>query len=149
MIHIFCLECFSLRWKINRFFFKLFKHCYGVRNNVWKFQVYTIKIVPVAHLKFMHHRIIMSRAFVTRIISDNMLMNLCEIGLFHIVWGVSKGTCDNYHKILWKYCFMFKIYLYIYTFWGIWGGGMYMVHHTFFLYYSKKKNEKYKSMTYT
>ena len=30
------------------------------------------------------------------IISDNKLMNLCEIGLFHIVFGVSKGTCDNY-----------------------------------------------------
>ena len=27
-------------------------------------------------------------------------MNLCEIGLFHIVWGVSKGTCDNYHAIM-------------------------------------------------
>ena len=23
-------------------------------------------------------------------------MNLCEIGLFHIVWGVSKGAHDNY-----------------------------------------------------
>ena len=29
-------------------------------------------------------------------------MNLCEIGLFHIVWDVSKGTCDNYHEIWWK-----------------------------------------------
>ena len=36
-------------------------------------------------------------------------MNLCEIGLFHIVWGVSKGMHDNYHEILWKYCFMSKI----------------------------------------
>ena len=26
-------------------------------------------------------------------------MNLCEIGLFHIVCGVSKGTRDNYHEI--------------------------------------------------
>ena len=39
-------------------------------------------------------------AFVKRITSDNKLMNLCEIGLFHIVWGVSKGTHDNYHEIL-------------------------------------------------
>ena len=29
-------------------------------------------------------------------------MNLCEIMVFHIVWGLSRGTCDNYHKILWK-----------------------------------------------
>ena len=29
------------------------------------------------------------------ITSDNKLMNLCEIGLFHVVWGVSKVTCDN------------------------------------------------------
>ena len=39
-------------------------------------------------------------------------MNLCEIGLFHVVWG-SKGTRDNYHEILWKYCFGTKIYQYI------------------------------------
>ena len=26
-------------------------------------------------------------------------MNLYEIGLFHIVWGVSKPTSDNYHQI--------------------------------------------------
>ena len=32
--------------------------------------------------------------------SDNKLMNLYEIGLFHIVRGVSKGTRDNYNVIL-------------------------------------------------
>ena len=30
---------------------------------------------------------------------DNKQMNLCEIGLFHIVLGVSKGTHDNYYEI--------------------------------------------------
>ena len=33
------------------------KNCYGARNNVWKFQVSTLKIVPVVrmHLKFFRH----------------------------------------------------------------------------------------------
>ena len=35
-------------------------------------------------------------------ISDNKLMNLYEVCLFHIVRGVSKGTRDNYHEIWWK-----------------------------------------------
>ena len=26
----------------------------------------------------------------------------CYVGLFHVVWGVSKATCDNYHGIWWK-----------------------------------------------
>ena len=33
------------------------------------------------------------------ITSDNKLMNLREILLFHIVYGVSKGTRDNYREI--------------------------------------------------
>ena len=40
-------------------------------------------------------------------------MNLCEIGLCHILWDVSKGTCDNYHEILRKLCFWTEIYQYI------------------------------------
>ena len=58
-------------------------------------------------------------------------MNLCEIGLFHIVWGISKGTRDNYHEIWWKKCFVQNIWISGDT------GGMYMVHRTFFVYYSK------------
>ena len=30
---------------------------------------------------------------------SNKLMNLCEIGLFHIVRGVSEGARDNYHEM--------------------------------------------------
>ena len=56
-------------------------------------------------------------AFVKGITSDNNLINLCEIGLFHIVWGVSKGTCDNYHVIWWK-CYRTKVYQYVYTNFG-------------------------------
>ena len=41
----------------------------------------------------------MTQAFIKGVISDNKLMNLGEIGLFHIVFGVSKGTRDNYHDI--------------------------------------------------
>ena len=40
--------------------------------------------------------------FVKGVTSNKKLMNLCEIGLFHEVWGVSKGTHDNYHEIWWK-----------------------------------------------
>ena len=57
------------------------------------------------HLKFMHHPHNDDSAIVKGITSDNKLMNLCVIGLFHVVWGVSKGTCDNCHKI-WKKCFV-------------------------------------------
>ena len=38
-------------------------------------------------------------------------MNLCEIGLFHIVFGVSKGTRDHYHEIGED----ILIYIYIYV----------------------------------
>ena len=62
-------------------------------------------------------------------------MNPCEIWLFHIVWGVSKGTRDNYHEIWWKQCFMSKIYRYIWILGGT--RGMYIFHRTFFVYYSK------------
>ena len=52
------------------------------------------------HLKFMRYRIIMTQCFCKGgITSDNKLMNLCEIGLFHIVFGVSTGSHDNYHEI--------------------------------------------------
>ena len=69
------------------------------------------------HLKFMRHVIAewWLRAFVKGTTSDNKPMNICEIGLFHIVWGVSKGTCDNYHEFWWKWCFMSKIYRYIWV----------------------------------
>ena len=64
-------------------------------------------------------------------------MNLCEIGLFHIVWGVSKGTRDNNHEIWWK-CFMSKIYQYIWISGGM-GGQTYSTIHFFFII---KKNGK-------
>ena len=79
-------------------------------------------------------------AFVKGITSDNKLMNLCEIGLFHIVWGVSKSTRDNYNEISWKYCFGTKIYQYIWISWGSEGdvhGPPYIV-----LFIIKKKTEK-------
>ena len=63
------------------------------------------------HLKFIHHQHNDDSAFVKCITSDNKLMNLCEMWLFHRVWGVSKGTRHNYHKIWWKYCFGTKIVL--------------------------------------
>ena len=77
-------------------------------------------------------------------------MILCEIGLFHIVWSVSKGTHDNYHEIWWK-CFRSKIYQYIWIskYINIYVQiPPYIFHRTFFVYYSKKRI-KYKSMTYT
>ena len=57
-------------------------------------------------------------------------MNLCEIGLFYIVWGVSKGTRDNYNAIWWKKCFM-----------G--GGRRYMVHlHFLFIIHKNAKSTR-------
>ena len=50
----------------------------------------------------LYHQLLWLSSFVRGITSDNKLMNLCEIGLFHIVWGVSKGTRDNYHESWWK-----------------------------------------------
>ena len=47
-------------------------------------------------------------------------MNLCEIGLFHIVWGVSKATRDNYHEIWWNF-FRTKMYRYIWILRGTGG----------------------------
>ena len=38
-------------------------------------------------------------------------MNLRELGIFHIVWGVSKGTRGNYHEIC-----------------GVWVGGLHGPH---------------------
>ena len=32
------------------FFLIVIKNCYGIRNHVWKFQISTMKIVPVAHI---------------------------------------------------------------------------------------------------
>ena len=61
--------------------------------------------------------------------SDNMPMSLCEIGLFHIVCGVSKGTSDNYHEIGENNVLGQNILTYI-NFGGSWEG--YKVHLTFF-----------------
>ena len=44
-------------------------------------------------------------------------MNLCEIGLFAVVWGVSKVSWDNYHEIWWK-CFLSKIHKFRGVQWG-------------------------------
>ena len=53
------------------------------------------------HLKLMlhPHNGDSELAFVQGITFDDKLMNLCEIWLFHVVLGVSKGTRDNYHEI--------------------------------------------------
>ena len=46
------------------FFLIVFKNCYGIGNNVWKFQVSTMKIVPVAHIwSLCIIRIIMTQRF--------------------------------------------------------------------------------------
>ena len=52
-------------------------------------------------------------------------MNLCEIGLFHIVFGVSKGTRDNYHEIGENNILCPK-YIDIYEFWGVREGGVHI-----------------------
>ena len=49
------------------------------------------------HLKFMRH--LHNDDSLLSLTSDNKLMNLCDIGSFHIVLGVSKATRDNYHRI--------------------------------------------------
>ena len=80
----------------------MIKNCYGIRNNVWKFQVSMMKIVPVSCIwSSCIIRIMKTQCFKLKkgITSDNKLMNICEIGLFHLVWGVSKGTLHNYHEI--------------------------------------------------
>ena len=63
-------------------------------------------------------------------------MNLYEIGLFHVVWGVSKGTCDNYHDLVKIMFYVQNMSIYIWILGGT--RGTYMVHHTFFVYYFKK-----------
>ena len=86
-------------WFLSFVFFILIKNYYGIGNNVWKFPVSTMKIVPVACIwSSCGIRIMMTRSFQKGITSDNKLMNLCEIGLFHI----AKGPDANYHEILWK-----------------------------------------------
>ena len=61
-------------------------------------------------------------------------MNPFEIWLFHIVVGVSRATRDNYHGV------MVNIYRYI-SILGV-EGRAYMVHLTFFVYYSKKRKKQ-------
>ena len=60
-------------------------------------------------------------------------MNLCEMGLFHIVWSVSKGTSDNLMKF--NENVLCPKYIDIYESRGVWEG-MYTVHLTIFVYYS-------------
>ena len=84
------------------FFLVVINYCYGIGNNVWKFQVSTMKILPVARIwSLASSAKWWLSTLVKGITSDNKLMNLCEIGLFHIVCGVSKATRDNYHWIWW------------------------------------------------
>ena len=120
-------------------FFIVIKNCYGIGNNVWKFQVSKMKIVPVANY-YPHNN---DTAFVNGITSGNKLMNLREIGLFHIVWSVSH---DKYHEICENV--LGPKYINIYQFQHSRGRGGYMVHLTFFVYNSWKW-KKHRSMTYT
>ena len=62
-------------------------------------------------------------------------MNLCEIGLFHIVLGASKGTRENYPEIWWK-CFNSEIYWYI-SISGVCEGGCMVPLLLFFLLFIK------------
>ena len=103
-IVIFCLAHVFLRWImkiafLNRsitlrrapaetdFFLRLYlnviNNCYDIGNNVWKFHVSTMKIVPVARIwSSCVIRIMMTHHFRK---GANKLTNLCEIRLFHIV----------------------------------------------------------------
>ena len=84
------------------FFLIVIKNCYGIGINVWKFEASTMKIVPLTSFEVhLSSGQWLLRAFIKEITSDNKLMNLFDIGLFRIVWGISKGTCGNYHEI-WK-----------------------------------------------
>ena len=68
------------------FLFLIFIHNhYGVGNNVWKFQVSTIKIEPVACIWSLWVISIMMTQLSRKL--NNNLINLWEIGLFQIVWG--------------------------------------------------------------
>ena len=98
--------------------------------------LYDENCVPGMHLKFMSHPHNNDSEVVKGITSDNKLMNLYEIGLSHIVFGVSKVNRDN-HEIWWK-CFMSKIYLYIWIL-GYGGGRTYSNVH--FLFIIKKKGK--------
>ena len=67
-------------------------------------------------------------------------MNLCEIGLFHILWGVSKGTRENNHEIWWKW---FRTNIYIYQFQGFTkGGGERFTSHFLFIINKNKKSTR-------
>ena len=79
----------------------------------------------------------MTQSFCKWITSDNKLMNLCEIRFFHIVWGVSKGTRDNYHGYrdgsFGENNVLCLKYIDMYEFRGV-EGGTYIFHRTFFVY---------------
>ena len=121
---------------ISIIFLIVFKNCYGIRNYAWKFQVSTMKIVPVASIwSLCIIRIMMIQCFRkgdniweyadepmwNRIISYNFL-------------GVSKVTRDNYHQIWLKKCFMSKIYRYTWILGGTGGRSTWST--SFFVYYS-------------
>ena len=74
------------------------------------------------------------RAIVKGITSDNKLINLCEIGLFHIVWGIYKLPAIIIMRFDENNVYVQNISIYMFR-GGTWG--TYMVHRTFFDYYSK------------
>ena len=88
----------------------------------------------------------MTQSFRKGITSDNKLMNLCEIGLFNIVWAISKGTLIIIMRFG-KNNILCPKYINIYEFQGVMGGD---IHGPPFIFCLLLKNEKkYKSTTYT
>ena len=63
-------------------------------------------------------------------------MNPCEIGLFALVWGVSKVPWDNYHEILVKIMFYVQNIL-IYMNLGGYGGDIHISPYIFHLLFKK------------
>ena len=73
-------------------------------------------------------------------------MNICEIGLFHIVFGVYKGTVIIIMIFGENNVFGPK-YIDIYEFQGVWGGRTHSTIH--FLFIIKKNGKSIKAMTDT
>ena len=48
--------------------------------------------INLENFRFLQWKLCAWHAFEVHASSDNKLMNLCEIGVFHVVWGVYKGT---------------------------------------------------------
>ena len=111
-------------------------NCYGVWYNVWKFQDFMMKVEPLA--------CIWSSCVISIMMTQHFhklnikLINLCEIGLFHIVWEDLWCFYRYPWKLSWDLVKIICWGQYIPIMKEVCGGGGYMVHFTFFLYHSQK-----------